>query len=129
MSIDYLQLLRHPFWQKKKNGILDRDKYTCQRCTDTLSNLQVHHLYYKKDTNPWDYPDEALITLCDLCHAKAEFYKWMEKEGQYCLQRLGLSYADRHEVMSMITNKVRLNHYREEVLKYIDDIKRLLTDG
>jgi hypothetical protein len=30
--------------------------------------LHVHHKYYIKDKLPWDYPDDALITLCAKCH-------------------------------------------------------------
>lgn len=31
-------------------------------------DLEVHHKYYKLDKKPWDYPDEALISLCHECH-------------------------------------------------------------
>jgi hypothetical protein len=30
--------------------------------------LHVHHKYYIADRLPWDYPDEALITMCSKCH-------------------------------------------------------------
>ncbi len=30
--------------------------------------LHVNHLYYRKSFNPWDYPDEALQTICWECH-------------------------------------------------------------
>ncbi len=32
--------------------------------------LHVHHLYYVKSKHPWEYADEALITLCNDCHLK-----------------------------------------------------------
>lgn len=28
----------------------------------------VHHRDYLKDKEPWDYPDELLVTLCESCH-------------------------------------------------------------
>jgi hypothetical protein len=31
--------------------------------------LHVHHTYYFFGRNPWEYPDEALITLCSHCHS------------------------------------------------------------
>ena len=31
--------------------------------------LHVHHTYYILSNKPWDYPDDALITLCSECHA------------------------------------------------------------
>jgi hypothetical protein len=30
--------------------------------------INVHHTYYIKNNLPWNYPDEALITLCSFCH-------------------------------------------------------------
>ena len=30
--------------------------------------LQVHHTYYLDYALPWEYPLEALVTLCDSCH-------------------------------------------------------------
>lgn len=32
--------------------------------------LNVHHVHYKYKAQPWDYPDEDLITLCVTCHMK-----------------------------------------------------------
>ncbi len=36
--------------------------------TDKPIILHVHHKYYIKDKLPWDYSDDALITLCHGCH-------------------------------------------------------------
>jgi 5-methylcytosine-specific restriction endonuclease McrA len=30
--------------------------------------LNVHHKYYIKDKKPWEYKNEALITVCSKCH-------------------------------------------------------------
>lgn len=67
---DYFQLLSNPKWQKRKTEIQIRDKFTCQFCSDTGTTLNVHHKYYDFDRPPWDYPDEALILLCESCHEK-----------------------------------------------------------
>lgn len=32
--------------------------------------LNVHHKYYVKGKSPWEYKDDALITLCGNCHKK-----------------------------------------------------------
>ena len=125
----YTELLRHPFWQKKRLDIFQRDKFTCQKCSDTLSNLQVHHVYYLPNTAPWEYPSSALITLCEFCHAKAEFPKWMWTKGRAALLRLGLTFEDQREVIELILGKVKDNHYKQETLKYIEDTKRFILDG
>ena len=28
----------------------------------------VHHRLYRPDTDPWDYADDELVTLCENCH-------------------------------------------------------------
>lgn len=36
-----------------------------------IKGLNVHHTYYIKGKAPWEYEDDALITLCEDCHQKA----------------------------------------------------------
>ncbi len=65
----YAAKLRDPRWQRKRLMILERDGWACQSCFDKEKTLHVHHLYYERGNNPWDYPDSALLTLCEDCHA------------------------------------------------------------
>lgn len=76
---------------------------------------------------PWEYPDDAFITLCELCHEKAEFVKWLFKQGQVALIRLGLIAEDRQEVTQMIIRRVEGNHYPTDVRRYMLDIKKQLN--
>ena len=64
----YADKFKDPRWQKKRLEILERDAWGCMQCGDTDNTLHVHHRYYKKGRDPWDYPDEALVTLCEECH-------------------------------------------------------------
>jgi hypothetical protein len=70
----YDKFLHDDRWYAKRRKILDRDNHKCQWCGKT-TNLQVHHKYYNvypngKHPEPWDYPDDALMTLCRDCHTK-----------------------------------------------------------
>ena len=60
--------LKKSKWQKKRLEILKRDNFTCQECLDTEQTLHVHHCNYIKGKKPWEYENESLITLCELCH-------------------------------------------------------------
>ena len=76
---EYDRLLHTDQWLAKRQKILDRDKHKCVYCGCEHS-LQVHHKYYSKYPNgvkvaPWNYPDDALITLCDSCHKKVHSKK------------------------------------------------------
>lgn len=66
-SMKYNEQLRDGRWLQKKSEILSRDKYKCCRCGST-SNLNVHHKYYLSGKMAWEYPSDALITLCETCH-------------------------------------------------------------
>ena len=67
---DYAEKLKHPKWQKTRLKILERDNFSCQLCMDENSMLVIHHKKYLKDSDPWDYPNDYLITLCSKCHDK-----------------------------------------------------------
>ena len=125
----YLELLRHPYWQKKRLEIFNRDNFTCIKCGDTQTNLQLHHLYYKLELLPWEYPDDCFQTLCDLCHMKAEFIKFIQKAGIVYLQMNGFTSNDITEIVDFVKSKISNNYHRESVVNYINDIKKLLSDG
>mgnify|MGYP001568534691 CR=1 FL=1 len=65
---EYSKKLRDPRWQKKRLKILERDDWACQKCYDDESTLVVHHRRYLVGEEPWDYPDDLLVTLCEGCH-------------------------------------------------------------
>jgi hypothetical protein len=69
-SITYSMLLNSFEWKYKRFRILVRDKFECQDCHEKSNQLHVHHLYYIKDTMPWEIDEKALISLCKNCHAK-----------------------------------------------------------
>jgi DNA-binding transcriptional LysR family regulator len=73
---EYYEKLTDPRWQKKRLEVFQRDDFCCQLCFDAESPLAVHHRYYDKSLDPWEYPLEALVTLCETCHQS-------EYEDQY----------------------------------------------
>ena len=62
----YSEKLKHPKWQRRRLEIMSRDNFTCKICGDTETPFNVHHLSYSGE--PWDAPEEQLITLCVDCH-------------------------------------------------------------
>jgi hypothetical protein len=66
----YGEKLKDPRWQRKRLGILERDGWSCRICSDSETTLHVHHIEYGGD--PWDVPDNLLVTLCEHCHCMVE---------------------------------------------------------
>lgn len=68
MSKPYWQKLQDPRWQRKRLEILNRADFKCEKCGDKTTTLQVHHGYYEKGAEPWEYENETLWCLCSSCH-------------------------------------------------------------
>lgn len=79
-SDTYSDLLHTTKWRNKREKILKRDNYRCVYCGRRHAKLHVHHKYYSAYPNgvlvyPWNYPDDALITLCSYCHQRVHARK------------------------------------------------------
>ena len=65
----YAEKVKGRRWQKKRLKIFERDEWNCQQChSKETKTLHVHHRRYLPNTEPWDYPDKLLVTLCETCH-------------------------------------------------------------
>lgn len=56
-----------------------------------LQNLHIHHKYYQINKNAWEYPDDALQTLCWECHEnlhKNINIKVMDENGVFIGERI-----------------------------------------
>jgi hypothetical protein len=83
MKLSYNEKLKDPRWQKRRLEILNRDEWFCQSCGNKERTLHVHHRLYSYNTEPWDYPDSNLVTLCHICHDKED--KMDEVLKELCL--------------------------------------------
>ena len=75
----YSDLLNTEEWRNKRLKIIKRDNCRCTYCGNRF-HLHVHHKYYSAYPNgvlvdPWNYPDDALITLCSYCHQRVHARK------------------------------------------------------
>lgn len=116
--MDFKEQYKHPKWQKKRLEILERDEYICQSCGDHESTLHVHHRFYEKNTEIWDYDNSCLITLCDNCHTK-----WHKVNNEFKLI-LPIEYYIMEDYLSLL---ITLNEFNpNEVLFMIKTATNLL---
>ena len=65
---DYDDLvLKHPDEIASKNTPQPQSKVWQNYKWNLVPSLLVRHSYYKKNLNPWDYPDSSLQTICRSC--------------------------------------------------------------
>lgn len=64
----YSEKLKDPRWQKRRLELFEAANWTCSNCGSKTETLHAHHGYYKRNTEPWDYPDSVMHVLCEACH-------------------------------------------------------------
>jgi len=64
----YSDKLKDPRWQKKRLEVLELRGWACEVCCDKESPLHVHHSFYIKGKQPWEYETTWLRVLCSDCH-------------------------------------------------------------
>ena len=65
---NWLNQYKRPEWQKKRLEIMERDGWKCLNCETKQAMLSVHHQWYEKGKEMWEYPDNCYRTLCSECH-------------------------------------------------------------
>ena len=81
----YSEKFRDPRWQKKRLEVLESCAFECTDCGSRHNTLHVHHCYYEKGLDPWEYPSNALTVLCGTCHKK------QHKKQDELFRRIGRS--------------------------------------
>ncbi len=95
---EYSAKLKDPRWQRKRLEILNRDAFTCRDCGDKEKTLHVHHCLYHRGTEPWEYRDDELRTLCEGCH---EIRSGIEHDVKLEFARL-LAALDQEQIASLM---------------------------
>lgn len=102
ISNRYSDKLKDPRWQRKRLKIMERDEFMCQSCYDSENTLYVHHKFYIYGKEPWEYPDELLVTLCDACHKTEEDSKNIIKDFVKELLLFGYLASELKEMLKLI---------------------------
>ena len=97
----YADKLKDPRWQRRRLEILQRDNWGCIYCGDKTSELQVHHLLYLSNRDPWEYDDEHLVTACIACHADETRLK---EEDKMLVNMMSMAGCRRRDLYSFFTD-------------------------
>jgi hypothetical protein len=68
MASEFWEKYKDPRWQRLRLEVMEDALFACQQCDSTLKTLNVHHKFYRKGANPWEYDLSELICLCQDCH-------------------------------------------------------------
>ena len=130
----YSEKLKDPRWQKLRLEVLNRDTWACQNCYDDTSTLAVHHLYYTKGTEPWEYPLNAFLTLCEGCHQQeTDGRRASERNFMEDIRKIPILAVDLDQLSAYFTG-MAFTHVREVVLEVLGmyvaqgDLQRRVID-
>lgn len=68
IRLKYHEQLKDPRWQKRRLKVMEYAHWRCQVCGAKEITLHCHHSYYLRGKLPWQYPDGAIICVCENCH-------------------------------------------------------------
>jgi hypothetical protein len=113
---EYWKKLSDRRWQRKRLEILERAGFECESCGDASNEkqLHIHHTYYEKGVEPWEYPDESLKCVCKECHKHMEDLRLrMLKAVEPPEQEFVIGYAKGIKIESGECESVKLESYEE----------------
>jgi hypothetical protein len=131
----YQQKLRSPQWQKRRLHLLEKAVWRCAACGAEDKELHVHHLYYKRDKEPWDYPDDAFLVVCCKCHEdrlhKEGLFKDLPNLSQFRVIRF--QHADDFRCFQPLRAfTAEMSYFEEPSARFIDiqteELHRRLTE-
>jgi len=127
---NYAEKYKDPRWQKKRLEILERDEWECQKCGDKESTLHVHHRYYEPNTDPWDYQNQVLVTLCNNCHEEEHDSTIYQSNILFDAIRYNFFSSDIDDIISAFEN-IRMPDYSEvtaDMIMYIFNSKEIMNE-
>lgn len=113
--IEYSGKLQDPRWQKKRLEVFQRDNWTCQCCGSKTTQLEIHHVDYWDGKQPWEYPNDMLLTACRTCHGSEQIRFKHEKYLLQALKQNGFMANDLLALSTMLTHR----NFKEFLLKKI----------
>ena len=115
----YSEKLKDPRWQRKRLEIMERDNFQCRFCDDNEKTLNVHHGYYEKGLDPWEYKENTLYTICIECH---EWVQNILRDCHYETAQIEPQFLA--EAFDIIKELKKFNPYDLQQIYYLIEIYR-----
>jgi len=110
---------RHPKWQQKRLEVMKDAGFACERCLEDDETLNVHHIYYIKGRDPWEYDSSELVCLCESCHLDIHDEEArLQAAMQECKSRRLKYGGDMEGVIGYLVGDSQSGQYR---VKAVDD--------
>lgn len=118
ISNQYKQQKDHILWQLFRKKVLKLHNYKCDNCGST-ERLQIHHPYYEKNHDYWEYPIEDMKVLCQKCHYHVHFFHKEDKSNalekrMYIIKAISLAHPmDISRLKHLYSKEFKDGFYKE----------------
>jgi hypothetical protein len=117
---EFWEKYKDPRWQRRRLEVMQNANFCCEGCASAEKSLNVHHKFYRRGRDPWQYNDYELMCLCEECH---ETWHWVKENFNVALQ--GIDFAAYREVVGYaIGVSLRGAHPETELWFKSDEGKR-----
>ena len=122
--VTYSEKLRDPRWQRVRIDVWRRAGCMCEACGNDKESLEVHHCYYEKGKEPWDYPHTCFLLLCESCHSE-----WHEEKQKLDKTLAEFYTEDIMQARGLLTGFKACNNHTDVRLEpaqslFIDEVVR-----
>lgn len=107
--MNYSVKLKDPRWQKKRLEVLERAGWKCEECGENNETLHVHHCWYEKNKEPWEYRENCLKCLCESCH--------QTRQEDEMFIRMALSNLNKKSLQTLLSTLLYNNKFCEKLKK------------
>jgi|GEM_PF-2626833 len=83
---NYTEKLDTEQWRAFSQGIKRKQGNWCASCRRSDIILNVHHIFYESDREPWEYADDEVIVLCTACHR--QIHEQLKKFRKFVFAKL-----------------------------------------
>jgi len=118
----YKEKLQTSEWKSKRKEILKRDNNKCQICGHKDVKNHIHHSIYYPDTEPWDYCNDNLVTLCMDCHQYEEDLKDFDISSLSFLFSIGLLRSELKNIISKLSQANDNFNDRQLIKEFLEHI-------
>ena len=129
----YTEQLKSQEWSNFSHRIRSERCNACAICRRTDVVTQVHHKYYDFKRRLWEYDDQEVMLVCDLCHASIhkelnEFRKyvmaWLRPEEFRLLNRALALAVSKYEPLTFVHALVEFVGSDDLVKRYAQSFGR-----
>ena len=96
----YAERLEDPRWKAKSLEIIRKNFGICFHCGNVPAFPEVHHRWYERGKEPWEYPDCCYAVYCGECHQHAQVLMLQMQQAtgvlSLAMQELLIAFVNRY---------------------------------